>query len=107
MAFRNPRNFGSPHFSPKTCLDVSVVEVSHGLHKTEVSVVQTDASLLPPLVYSPTQLQDDILCGAPLQPVRSDVLSSPSESAVNAFLDSVKSDEKQEVSSDVKPDKVD
>lgn len=103
MAFRNPCNFGSPHFSPKTCLDVSVVEVSHGLHKTEVSVVQTDASLLQPLVYSPTQLQDDILCGAPLQPVRSDVLSSPSESAVNAFLDSVKPEEKP----DVKPSNID
>lgn len=107
MAFRNPCNFGIPRFFPKICLDVSVVEVSHGLHNTEVCVVQTDATLLQPLVYSPTQLQDDILCGAPLQPVRSDVLSSPSESVVNAFLDSVKSDEKQGVISDVKPDNVD
>lgn len=103
MAFRNPSNFGSPHYFPKSCLDVSVVEVSHGLHKTEVNVVQTDASMLQPLVYSPTQLQDDIQCGAPLQPVRSDVLSAPSEVAVNAFLDSVK----PEVKPDVKPSNVD
>lgn len=86
MAFRNPKVLRKRKLVAKPCIDVSVVETSAGLHQTNVQIVQTDVSLLAPLIYSPTQLQDDLVCGVPLQRVKSDVLTAGSDVAVEQCL---------------------
>lgn len=86
MSFRNPKVLRKRKLVAKPCIDVSVVETSTGLHQTNVQVVQTDVSLIAPLIYSPTQLQDDLLCGVPLKRVKSDVLTAGSDVAVEQCL---------------------
>lgn len=86
MAFRNPKVLRKRKLVAKPCIDVSVVETSTGLHQTNVQVVQTDVSLIAPLIYSPTQLQDDLLCGVPLKRVKADVLTNGSDVAVEQCL---------------------
>lgn len=86
MAFRNPKVLRKRKLVAKPCIDVSVVETSTGLHQTNVQVVQTDVSLIAPLIYSPTQLQDDLVCGVPLKRVKSDVLTAGSDIAVEQCL---------------------
>lgn len=86
MAFRNPKVLRKRKLVAKPCIDVSVVETSVGLHQTNVQVVQTDVSLIAPLIYSPTQLQDDLVCGVPLKRVKSDVLTAGSDIAVEQCL---------------------
>ena len=99
MAFRNPKVLRRRKLAAKPCLDVSVVETSTGLHQTNVQVVQTDVSLIAPLIYSPTQLQDDLVCGVPLKRVKSDVLTAGSDVAVEQCL-SVLENEDETLSSD-------
>lgn len=86
MAFRNPKVLRKRKLVAKPCIDVSVVETSTGLHQTNVQVVQTDVSLIAPLIYSPTQLQDDLICGVPLKRVKADVLTVGSDVAVEQCL---------------------
>lgn len=103
MAFRNPRVLRMRKLVAKPCIDVSVVETSKGLHQTNVEVVETDVSLLPSLIYSATQLQDDLVCGVPLKLVKADVLSSGNDIAVEQclnMLDKVSNPSSPEVSSD-------
>lgn len=87
MAFRNPRVLRKRKLVAKPCIDVSVVETSTGLHQTNVQIVETDVSLIAPLIYSPTQLQDDLVCGVPLKRVKADVLTNGSDVAVEQCLD--------------------
>lgn len=94
MSFRNPKVLRRRKLFAKPCIDVSVVETSTGLHQTDVQVVQTDVSLIPPLIYSPTQLQDDLVCGVPLKRVKSDVLTSGSDVAVEHCLSVLENDNK-------------
>ena len=82
MAFRNPKVLCKRKLVAKPCIDVSVVETSTGLHQTNVQIVETDVSLIPSLIYSSTQLQDDLVCGVPLKRVKSDVLTCGSDIAV-------------------------
>ena len=86
MAFRNPQVLRKRKLVAKPCVDVSVVETSSGLHQTNVQIVETDVSLIAPLIYSPTQLQDDLVCGVPLKRVKADVLSNGSDVAVEQCL---------------------
>jgi hypothetical protein len=86
MAFRNPKVLRKRKLVAKPCIDVSVVETSTGLHQTNVQIVQTDVSLISPLIFSPTQLQDDLVCGVPLKRVKSDVLTAGSDVAVEQCL---------------------
>lgn len=86
MAFRNPRVLRKRKLVAKPCIDVSVVETSTGLHQTNVQIVETDVSLIAPLIYSPTQLQDDLVCGVPLKRVKADVLTNGSDVAVEQCL---------------------
>lgn len=92
MAFRNPKVLRKRKLVAKPCIDVSVVETSSGLHQTNVQVVQTDVSLIAPLIYSPTQLQDDLVCGVPLKRVKSDVLTAGSDIAVEQCLNVLEKD---------------
>lgn len=94
MAFRNPKVLRKRKLFAKPCIDVSVVETSSGLHQTDVQIVQTDVSLIAPLIYSPTQLQDDLVCGVPLKRVKADVLTSGSDVAVEQCLDVLENDNK-------------
>lgn len=86
MAFRNPSVLRKRKLVAKPCIDVSVVETSTGLHQTNVQIVETDVSLIAPLIYSPTQLQDDLVCGVPLKRVKADVLTNGSDVAVEQCL---------------------
>lgn len=94
MAFRNPKVLRKRKLVAKPCVDVSVVETSKGLHRTNVEVVETDVSLIPSLIYSATQLQDDLVCGVPLQHVKSDVLTSGNDIAVEQCLNMLEKDNK-------------
>lgn len=87
MAFRNTANFGNRFCSDLPTFDVSLKEISKGLHQTLVSIVKTPVQLVKPLPYSPTQLQDDIAVGAPLERVRADVLSGVNDSNVSPIVD--------------------
>ena len=100
MAFRNPKVLRKRKLFAKPCIDVSVVEISSGLHQTNVQIVATDVSLIAPLIFSPTQLQDDLICGVPLKRVKSDVLTSGSDVAVEQCLN-VLENENESSSSDV------
>ena len=86
MAFRNPLVLCKRKLVAKPCIDVSVVETSTGLHQTNVQIVETDVSLLASLIYSPNQLQDDLVCGVPLKRVPADVLTNGSDVAVEQCL---------------------
>lgn len=92
MAFRNPKVLRKRKLVAKPCIDVSVVETSSGLHQTDVQIVQTDVSLISPLIYSPTQLQDDLVCGVPLKRVKADVLTNGSDVAVEQCLNVLEND---------------
>lgn len=94
MAFRNPKVLRRRKLVAKPCVDVSVVETSSGLHQTDVQIVHTDVSLIPSLIYSSTQLQDDLVCGVPLQRVKSDVLTCGSDVAVEQCLNVLENDNK-------------
>lgn len=87
MAFRNVSNFGTRFCSALPTCDVSLKEISKGLHQTYVSIVSTPIALVKPLVYSPTQLQDDISVGAPLDRVRADVLSGVNDTNVGSIVE--------------------
>lgn len=94
MAFRNPLVLRKRKLVAKPCIDVSVVETSTGLHQTNVEIVQTDVSLIAPLIYSPTQLQDDLICGVPLKRVKADVLTNGSDVAVEQCLNVLENENK-------------
>lgn len=94
MAFRNPKVLRKRKLVAKPCIDVSVVETSKGLHQTNVQVVETDVSLIPSLIYSATQLQDDLVCGVPLKHVKADVLSNGNDIAVEQCLNMLEKDNK-------------
>ena len=103
MAFRNPKVLRKRKLVAKPCIDVSVVETSKGLHRTNVEVVETDVSLIPSLIYSATQLQDDLVCGVPLKHVKADVLTSGNDIAVEqclSMLEKENNPSSSEVSSD-------